>query len=145
MCPELLANHIFSFNFIFLSDGETAVAEWDACFADIYTAASRRYKYQYAANLPQYAANLPSGRMSPPTELDLPSLLLPALAPQPRGGASREAPGRSATAQPSPHLPASPHRVEGSRLAGEPRTASTLPANVACNMHSPYRWCQQFV
>jgi hypothetical protein len=31
-----LANHPFNFNFIFLSDGVTAAAEREACFADLY-------------------------------------------------------------------------------------------------------------
>jgi hypothetical protein len=31
-----MANHPFSFNFIFLSDDTTAVAERAACFADVY-------------------------------------------------------------------------------------------------------------
>jgi hypothetical protein len=33
---EPLANHPFNFNFIFLSDGTTAVAERAAIFADLY-------------------------------------------------------------------------------------------------------------
>ncbi len=33
---EPLANHLFNFNFIFLSDGLTATAERVACFADLY-------------------------------------------------------------------------------------------------------------
>ncbi len=31
-----LANHLFNFNFIFLSDGITAAAERAACFTDLY-------------------------------------------------------------------------------------------------------------
>jgi hypothetical protein len=83
----------------------------------------------------QYAANLPSGRMSPPTERDLslPSSLLPALAPQPWGGTSSGAPGRSAAAHPTPRLPASPYRVDSSRLAGA-TPSSTPPASVAHNV-----------
>jgi hypothetical protein len=89
---------------------------------------------QFAANLPQFAANLPSGRMSPPTERDVtpPPSSLPALAPQPRGGASNRVLGRSAAAHPTPSLLASPHRVEGLRLAGAP--PSPLPANVTRNV-----------
>jgi hypothetical protein len=73
--------------------------------------------------------------MSPPTERDLtlPSSLLPALAPPPRGGASIGVQRRSAAAQPTQHLPASPHRVEGSRLAGA-TVSSTPPANVIRNV-----------
>ncbi len=70
----------------------------------------------------------------PPTERDLtlPCSLLPALAPQPKGGASNGAPGRSAVSQPIPHLPASPtHRVDGLLLAGAlsspPSTLSEKP------------------
>jgi hypothetical protein len=33
---EPLANHLFNFNFIFLSDSLTATAERAACFADLY-------------------------------------------------------------------------------------------------------------
>jgi hypothetical protein len=33
---EPLANHLFNFNFIFLSDGLTVTAERAACFADLY-------------------------------------------------------------------------------------------------------------
>ncbi len=36
---EPLANHLFNFNFIFLSDGLTATAGRAACFVDLY----RRY------------------------------------------------------------------------------------------------------
>jgi hypothetical protein len=83
----------------------------------------------------QFAANLPSGRMSPPTKwgLTLPSSLLPALAPQLSGGASIGAPGRSAAAQPTPHLPSSPYRVEGLWLAGA-TMSSTPPANMTRNV-----------
>jgi hypothetical protein len=87
---------------------------------------------QYAANLPsEYAANLPSGRMSPPTERDVTQTtpLLPALAPQLWDGASNRA-GRSAAAHPTPRLPTSPHRVDGSRLAGVLPPTLTQPANV---------------
>jgi hypothetical protein len=72
--------------------------------------------------------------MSPPSEWDvfLPSFLLPALAPQPRGGASNGAPGWSAAAHPTPCLPVSPHRVDSSQLAGAlPPPSSTPPSNVA--------------
>ncbi len=91
---------------------------------------------QYAANLPQYAANLPSVCSQPSStvrELTLPSSLLPAPAPQSRGGASTGALGRSAVTHPTPPLPASPHRVDGSRLAGVP-TSSTPPANMTLNV-----------
>jgi hypothetical protein len=43
MCVGLLANHLFSFNFVFLSDDLPAVAEIAACTADMYTATSRFY------------------------------------------------------------------------------------------------------
>jgi hypothetical protein len=74
--------------------------------------------------------------MSPPTERDLTltSSLLPALAPQPRGGASNGSPERSAAAHSTPRLPASPHRVDSLRLAGEPPASSMLLANVVCNV-----------
>jgi hypothetical protein len=74
--------------------------------------------------------------MSPPTERDVtpPPCLLPSLTPQPRGGARNRAPGRSAVAHPAPSLPASPHRVEGVRLAGALPSLSPLPANVTRNM-----------
>jgi hypothetical protein len=86
---------------------------------------------QFAANLPQFAANLPCGRMSPPSEQDVTQTtpLLPALAPQQRDGASNRA-GRSAAAHPTPCLPASPYRVDGSRLAGVLPPTLTQPANV---------------
>jgi hypothetical protein len=43
MCAGLLAKHLFSFKFIFLSDGLTAAVKQDTCFADIYAAASWSY------------------------------------------------------------------------------------------------------
>jgi hypothetical protein len=64
--------------------------------------------------------------MSPPTVRDVtPPPVLPALAPQLRDGASMGVAVRSATARPTPRLPASPHRVEGLRLVGvtPPRAA----------------------
>jgi hypothetical protein len=66
--------------------------------------------------------------------MTLPSLL-PDLAPQPRGGASNGAPGRSAVSQPTSRLPTSPsHRVDGLQLAG----ASSSPPCIlpACNVAS---------
>jgi hypothetical protein len=54
--------------------------------------------------------------------------IFPPLSPQ--LGASIGAPRRSAAAHPTPRLPAYPHRVDGSQLAGVP-ASSTPPANVA--------------
>jgi hypothetical protein len=84
----------------------------------------------------QFAANPSRGRMSPPTVRDvpLPPPLLPALAPQQRDGASMGATGRSTTARPTRHLPTSPHRVEGSRLAGVTSSPVTHPVSATRNV-----------
>jgi hypothetical protein len=69
--------------------------------------------------------------MSPPSEWDVTQTfpLLPALAPQLQDGASNRA-GRSAAAHPTPRLPTSPYRVDGSRLAGVLPPTLNQPANV---------------
>jgi hypothetical protein len=82
-----------------------------------------------------FADNPARGRMSPPTVRDMtPPPVLPALDHQPRGGASLGATVRSTAARPTPCLPASPHRVEGLRLAGVTTPPVTIPANVARNV-----------
>jgi hypothetical protein len=84
----------------------------------------------YCTFICQFAANPPCERMSSPSErvVTQTTPLLPALAPQLRDGASNRA-GRSAAAHPTPHLPASPYRVDGSRLAGV-LPPLTQPANM---------------
>jgi hypothetical protein len=37
VCAGPLANHLFNFNFIFLSNGLTAAVERVACFVDLYS------------------------------------------------------------------------------------------------------------